>query len=567
MKCTLTILSVCLAAVIDVILAQKIPGITRIVSANGSLFVDELGRSRIFRGTNVVYKAPPYVPDISMDAGSLLSFNQKDVTVLAKYGVTAIRLGILWAGVEPVRGQYNQTYLNQMMQIVQMCSDAGIYVLLDSHQDVFSEKYCGEGIPMWANAQTKFNVFSFPVPLSLFPYTLTAAGTPSISDCESKDFAIYQGSYEVSLAFQNLWDNANGMRDDFVNYWKVVAKAFLPFKNILGYDIINEPWNGDIFKNPLRADPIYANVHNLQPFYDAVSEGIRSIDPNAIIFFEPVALSQAAVGFNSGPNGAGNATKNVLNFHYYSNVQLTSLNQTINNRIQNAKALGVGVFMSEFESGIRAGPTAVVSNYQAADNALMSILGWEYKEYIPTGMRIFTGTNDGLVDAHTGMVRQNMTGPYSRTTAHAIAGTPNLMLFDDATGRFHLEFSFNGRADVGGVTEIRTNVDTHYPSGYSMNVSSTSGSFIGLKDNSLSNNSIYVAPDPNNMPQAGASVVLVIVPTVASPLSPSAASAPSSASTLTAQSPSNPAYNQATSKALVLHFVSLITLVTPLICC
>ena len=33
---------------------------------------------------------------------------------------------------------------------VYRASKYGIYTLLDAHQDVLSEKFCGEGIPDWA---------------------------------------------------------------------------------------------------------------------------------------------------------------------------------------------------------------------------------------------------------------------------------------------------------------------------------------------------------------------------------------------------------------------------------
>ncbi|TPX53190.1 hypothetical protein CcCBS67573_g09743, partial [Chytriomyces confervae] len=101
--------------------------LNRIVSTNRQLFVDDSGRTRVLRGTNVVAKAFPYIPDTRIDAIPMLSFNKRDVAILALHGTTAIRLGVIWAGVEPTRGQYNSTYLNELKSIVQMCSDAGIY--------------------------------------------------------------------------------------------------------------------------------------------------------------------------------------------------------------------------------------------------------------------------------------------------------------------------------------------------------------------------------------------------------------------------------------------------------
>ena len=41
------------------------------------------------------------------------SFSREDAELLASMGCNTIRLGVLWAGVEPVMGEYNQTYLDK----------------------------------------------------------------------------------------------------------------------------------------------------------------------------------------------------------------------------------------------------------------------------------------------------------------------------------------------------------------------------------------------------------------------------------------------------------------------
>ena len=50
----------------------------------------------------------------------------------------------MWPGVEPVRGQYNQTYLDIVAEIVEEASSYGIYTLADMHEDVLSERFCGD---------------------------------------------------------------------------------------------------------------------------------------------------------------------------------------------------------------------------------------------------------------------------------------------------------------------------------------------------------------------------------------------------------------------------------------
>ncbi len=65
-----------------------------------------------------------------------------------------------WPGVEPTRGNYNETYLKILTDIVDLMEENSIFALLDCHQDVYpflsnysyfslSEKFCGEGVPGW----------------------------------------------------------------------------------------------------------------------------------------------------------------------------------------------------------------------------------------------------------------------------------------------------------------------------------------------------------------------------------------------------------------------------------
>ena len=41
------------------------------------------------------------------------SFSEDDAKLMASIGYNTIRLGVLWAGLEPIEGQYNMTYLEQ----------------------------------------------------------------------------------------------------------------------------------------------------------------------------------------------------------------------------------------------------------------------------------------------------------------------------------------------------------------------------------------------------------------------------------------------------------------------
>ena len=147
-----------------------------LVDSDKNKIVDTEGRERFFHGTNVVYKTAPFIPVIDhFDAKE--SFSVEDADLLASMGFNTIRLGVLWAGLEPVEGEYNMTYLDLVEEIVVMAGERGIYSLLDMHQDAFNAKFCGNGVPDWA-AKPVENNFPYPLQVSsdsiIFPLPFTS---------------------------------------------------------------------------------------------------------------------------------------------------------------------------------------------------------------------------------------------------------------------------------------------------------------------------------------------------------------------------------------------------------
>lgn len=125
-------------------------------------FVDSLGRERYFHGVNAVVKGPPWHPSIDR-FDPAISLSEEDFEIMKDMGFTVIRLGFMWAGFEPTRGAYNTTYLNIMKSIAATAAKFGIYTLIDMHQDVFSDRFCGEGVPSWAVKSTGSLRFPEPV--------------------------------------------------------------------------------------------------------------------------------------------------------------------------------------------------------------------------------------------------------------------------------------------------------------------------------------------------------------------------------------------------------------------
>jgi len=163
----------------------------------------------------------------------------EDVNLLADLGMNMIRLDVSWAGAEPERGHYNQSYFDVVHRIVNMCKSRGIYVLLEWHQDLFSERYCGNGAPLWASRPLiPGNRFGYPFPLG-FPFKVDpSSGLPEAWQCDNF-FVRGYGSYVLGQAFEDLYLNYNGVRDSFVDFWKKVALEFRNDSNVIGYEFIN----------------------------------------------------------------------------------------------------------------------------------------------------------------------------------------------------------------------------------------------------------------------------------------------------------------------------------------
>ena len=174
---------------------------------------DDFGRVKLFHGTNFVQKGFPWYPDVLL--------NEENIKEMASWGFNTIRLGVMWSGVEPQMNVFNETYLNTMVNILDMLERNGISALIDVHQDVLSSYFClYDGAPTWVVDLSTSSKHEFPYPLN---------GT-----CYSRGWSANYFAEDTGAAFQDLYDNVNGMRDHFGIFWTKLATTFKS-KNILGY--------------------------------------------------------------------------------------------------------------------------------------------------------------------------------------------------------------------------------------------------------------------------------------------------------------------------------------------
>lgn len=126
------------------------PESTRL-AANGTALVDDLGRVVFLRGVDAGgrSKFAPYVPFDFTDEDDFPTKLAQYMDRAASWGIDAMRVPFTWAALEPVRGQDDEAWLAHYVAIIDAAWARGIWTVIDFHQDVYAENFCGDGFPSW----------------------------------------------------------------------------------------------------------------------------------------------------------------------------------------------------------------------------------------------------------------------------------------------------------------------------------------------------------------------------------------------------------------------------------
>ena len=255
-------------------------------TAHGRWLVDPQGRALVLHGLNMVYKLAPYAPD-------QVGFGRDDARFLARQGFTTVRLGLIWAAVEPQPGVYDDAYLGRIERTTRILAKEGIWVLLDFHQDLYHERFQGEGAPTWAVQDD-----GLPAEPQL--------GFPA-------NYFVMPG---LNRAFDNFWANSPGpggvgLQERYAAAWAHVAAYFSKTPKVLGLDLLNEPWPGTGWQacaNPVGCPEFDAR---LEAFSQRVIDAIRTVDSRTTVFYEPNVI------FNNGAQTSVRPSSDNLAFSFH----------------------------------------------------------------------------------------------------------------------------------------------------------------------------------------------------------------------------------------------------------
>ncbi|HEX8856935.1 MAG TPA: cellulase family glycosylhydrolase, partial [Thermoleophilaceae bacterium] len=253
------------------------------------------GATVVLRGVNVVYKPAPYLPHGSSER---TSFDRQDVRRLRSWGFNAIRLGVTWKALMPTRGHVSRTYIAQVAKLARVAERGGLYVLIDMHQDLWSEQFQGNGAPAWATITD-----GLPFKKRKNPFPLNYLQPP------------------VGRAFTSFFENRDGIRTLYVRAYAALARKLRGDTGVVGFDVMNEPIC-EVAKAPCGLPvPPEAAGKWLQPFYDELIPALKTAAPRRAAFYEDAVSVNAGFPFLLGypPNKAWPFPGEALSFHVYCN--------------------------------------------------------------------------------------------------------------------------------------------------------------------------------------------------------------------------------------------------------
>jgi endoglycosylceramidase len=427
----------------------------------GRWITDADGRVVILHGVNMVYKVPPYAPDAA-------GFGADDAAFLRDHGFDSVRLGVLHVAVEPQPGVYDDAYLARIASTVHILGEYGIYSLLDFHQDMYNERFQGEGEPAWSVQDDGLPA----VPQEGFP-----------------------GNYIVmpalDRAYDHFWQNSPGpggpgLQDRYAAAWRHVAAFFRGSRYVMGDDLFNEPWPGSQW--PMCASPegcpIFDQVF-LAPFMHKVIAAVHAADPRVVTYYEPNVLFDFGANTWIGKPGGANSG---MSFHDYCIAGNFGLPQSglggtgcdtaeklvFQNADAHAQRTGDALLLTEF-----GGTDDLAVIQRLVDDADQHMVGWEYWAYCgcqdPTGgPQAESLVNDPSKPPTGSNVRWAKLAVLERPYPQAVAGTPTSFSYDPTTDVFRLSYSIR-RASGSGSFPAHSETDiyvapVHYPAGYSVQV-------------------------------------------------------------------------------------------------
>lgn len=399
----------------------------------GRWITDAKGRVVVLHGVAVVVGG-------SFDGGpertaAQVGFRRADARFLARQGFNVVRLGMFFRGYSPEPGVHDDAYLASFARTQRQLARAGLFSLIDFHQDQLGPPYSGRGFPDWF----------------LIDDGLPNSGAP------------FPGGYfanpALNRAYDHLWANdpgpgGVGLQDRFAAGWAQVAARFSRAPGVLGYDIFNEPWPGSAYAscaNPAGCPPGGFDQTQLTDFSNRVIAAIRTADRRHLAFYEPNLQFDVGAATQHGQVDDPNAGFSFHNYCLGAAPGLPHVPDPINacrdvgetlvfdNAEAHSRQTGAALLMTEF--GDTSDPAIHARVAELADRFM---IGWTDWAYMGSTGQIKI---DNAAPPTPGNIRRERLDAVVYPYPQLVSGTPESYGWNGE--RFELAFSTRAAAGTG----------------------------------------------------------------------------------------------------------------------
>lgn len=424
--------------------------------------VDDLGRDVLLRGVNVTSLGEYWQGDPALP--TTLPTTEADWDAMAARGFSVVRLVVHWSRLEPVRGQFDEAYLDEVDAYVRAAAAHGMYTVIDMHQDAYSASIATEDAAECPPGTTPHKGWDGAPAWAVI--------TDGLSTCETGGDR--NSAPAVHAAWNHFYDDTDGIRGRFVATWAHVARRFAGRPEVAGYNLLNEP---EVSRPAAELDPIY------QQFTGDTVRAVRAAEAEAGADFEHLLFVEPAIPAGNptfgivvpDPAKAGVPARNVVAAPHNYAESIGSLPLTIEQMNQLflgiAADLGVPTWIGEHGFWDTSPTTLAKLDRYAADEDRHRIGGawWQWRQpcgdphSIPWGGRpegvewqeVHLNTlscPDDTVGAPTEALLRVVGRGFPRATPGRLA----LLESDAHTGRLVVEGT---AADPGGTLEVWTPSD------------------------------------------------------------------------------------------------------------
>jgi endoglycosylceramidase len=407
-------------------IAQPAPPDWRLY-ADGQFLRDGLGRIVYLRGVNAGGRSK-FAPNMPFDYAPL-SFD----TALASYmdraktwGIDSMRVPFVWAAVEPTQGTDDQDFFMRYDALLDAAWARGIWTVVDFHQDVYAENFCGDGFPAW-----------------------TLPGTPPAPHHDCPNWSLeYVNDADVVAAFDAFWAKGSSVQAAFASLWGRIAARYKDKPGVLGFEVINEPSSGSVQAAPF-------SMTTLTAFHSAMVAELRAAAPSSLVFVDPLGIDGLSLETAlMRPTGDGI----VFAPHFYPIVHDPTqvLPELMASWVPTGAMWNVPVWVGEFGLSRDADGALpyLEAHFDAFDTLGIGGAAWEYS----VAAEEWNSETNSVVAADG--TEYPVAAALIRPFARAVAGEGVSASFDTTSLTFTL-----GYEPAGGITEVSLPARA-YPNGF-----------------------------------------------------------------------------------------------------